>query len=69
VPRIRVLTSVAGARFSWEPGEEVDVDDATAAVWADGVRAELVADPAARSRRRPVVETMTAPAPENTALR
>lgn len=44
MPRIRVLQSVAGVDFSWAPGEEVDVDAATAKAWADGERAELVQD-------------------------
>lgn len=58
MPRIRILQSVAGLDFSWMPGELVDVDAPTAAMWADGVRAELAEDPehkgtektAARSR-------------------
>ncbi|MFJ6561863.1 hypothetical protein ACIQMV_18780 [Streptomyces sp. NPDC091412] len=44
MPRIRILQSVAGLDFSWAPGDEIDVDAATAAAWADGERAELVAD-------------------------
>lgn len=46
MPRIRILQSVSGADFSWAPGEEVDVDAATAQAWADGERAELVQDTA-----------------------
>ncbi|MEV1020703.1 hypothetical protein [Streptomyces sp. NPDC050264] len=42
MPSIRVLQSVGGLEFSWRPGQVVEVDDATAAAWADGVRAELV---------------------------
>lgn len=45
MPRIRILQSVAGLDFSWTPGELVDVDAATAKVWADGVRAELAEAP------------------------
>jgi hypothetical protein len=41
MPRIRVLTAVAGDP-SWSAGEVVEVDDATAAMWADGERAELL---------------------------
>ncbi|MEV3946978.1 hypothetical protein AB0K57_04850 [Streptomyces halstedii] len=44
MPRIRVFQSVGGVDFSWAPGEEVDVDAATAKAWADGERAELVED-------------------------
>lgn len=42
MPRIRILQPVAGLDFSWAPGDEVDVDEAAAAAWADGERAELV---------------------------
>lgn len=38
MPRIRLLTSVAG-KPGWTAGDEVDVDTATAEAWADGVRA------------------------------
>ncbi|WP_420034700.1 hypothetical protein ACN2WE_21470 [Streptomyces sp. cg28] len=40
--RIRVLRSIAGADFVWEPGQVVDLPGDQAAAWADGVRAELV---------------------------
>lgn len=58
--RIRVLQAVGGLDFSWAPGDVVEVDEAAAAVWADGVRADLVDGPqvaeaaentASRSRR------------------
>lgn len=52
--RIRVLQSVAGLDFSWAPGDVVELDDESAAMWADGVRAEAVEEmetTAARSRR------------------
>ncbi|MCG0061735.1 hypothetical protein L0F81_00275 [Streptomyces tricolor] len=42
--RIRMLTSVAGAGFSWDAGQEIDLPGAEAAKWADGVRAEFVRD-------------------------
>lgn len=57
--RIRMLTSVAGAGWSWHAGEEIDLPGDQAAVWADGVRAELV--------RTEPVEIPEAPAPERTA--
>jgi len=61
--RIRVLEAIAGADFSWAPGDVVDVSEEEAASWADGHRAVLVdgdgrvpgeADPAA-SHLPPVV--------------
>lgn len=39
--RIRVLEAIAGADFSWAPGDVVDVTDEAAATWADGHRAVL----------------------------
>lgn len=42
MPRIRVLQSVAGVDFSWQPGDIVDVTAEQAQAWADGERAELV---------------------------
>ncbi|MEV8354626.1 hypothetical protein ACFVTT_38650 [Streptomyces niveus] len=44
MPRIRILQSIAGADFSWAPGEVVDVSASAAEAWADGERAELVDD-------------------------
>jgi hypothetical protein len=42
VAYIRMLQSVVGERFSWDPDEVVEVSEADAAVWADGVRAVRV---------------------------
>ena len=43
MPLIRLLTSVVGSGpVSGDAGDEIRVDGPTAAVWADGVRAELV---------------------------
>ncbi|MEU1478888.1 hypothetical protein [Streptomyces sp. NPDC005760] len=42
--RIRVLEAIAGADFSWAPGDVVEVSDEAAEAWADGHRAELVDD-------------------------
>jgi hypothetical protein len=39
--RIRVLEAIAGADFSWAPGDVVDVTDEEAESWADGHRAVL----------------------------
>lgn len=39
--RIRVLEAIAGADFSWAPGDVVDVSDEEADTWADGHRAVL----------------------------
>lgn len=44
MPLIRTLTAVAG-NPSWNAGEVVEVDQATADQWADGIRAELVPEP------------------------
>ncbi|MDX3162434.1 hypothetical protein PV516_01285 [Streptomyces scabiei] len=44
MPRIKVLEAVAGADFSWAPGDVVDVSEEEAASWADGHRAVLVDD-------------------------
>lgn len=46
MPRIRMLQAVAGVDASWAPGEEVDVDAATAKAWTAGELAELVEDTA-----------------------
>jgi hypothetical protein len=55
--RIRMLTSVAGAGFSWEAGPEIDLPGAEAAKWADGVRAELVRDaPVETPEQQPAAE-------------
>lgn len=43
MPRIRLLTSVVGdGPVHGETGDVLDVDAATARVWADGERAERV---------------------------
>lgn len=42
MPRVRMLTSVAGQYFQWDEGDEVDMTPEEANVWADGVRGELV---------------------------
>jgi predicted DNA-binding protein (UPF0251 family) len=39
--RIKVLEAIAGADFSWAPGDVVEVSDEEAASWADGHRAVL----------------------------
>jgi len=45
MPRIRLLTSVAGGGpVAGDAGEVISVDARTARVWADGVRAERVID-------------------------
>ncbi|WP_262058522.1 hypothetical protein [Streptomyces sp. STR69] len=40
--RIRVLEAIAGADFSWAPGDVVEVSEEAATSWADGHRAVLV---------------------------
>lgn len=43
--RIRLLTSVQGSGpVVGQPGDVLEVDNATARVWADGERAERVTD-------------------------
>lgn len=59
MPTIRLLTSVAGGPAAGEAGDEIRVDAATAQVWADGVRAELVREPQVeRAVVRPVEKTV-----------
>ena len=61
MPRIRMLTDMAGQRFYYRYGEEYDVTAGEAKVLCDGIRAELVRKP--RSERstatRAKVETTT----------
>lgn len=42
MPHIKVLEAIAGADFSWAPGDIVAVTDEEAASWADGHRAVLL---------------------------
>lgn len=50
---IRLLTSVQGfGPVVGDPGDVLEVDDATARVWADGERAELVDAAVQRNRQR-----------------
>jgi hypothetical protein len=42
MPRVRMLTGVAGPYGQWDEGEEIDMTPEQASVWADGVRGELV---------------------------
>lgn len=53
---IRLLTSIAGGPVEGAAGDVVEVDPATAAVWADGDRAEFVA-----TKGVPVDDQRTAP--------
>jgi hypothetical protein len=63
---IRLLTSVqGGGPVVGDAGDVLDVDEATATVWADGERAELVAapipvEPRRRVTRRGAVEVVDA---------
>lgn len=52
MPRIRILTSIAGDGFSYRRGEVVDVPGELAGQWCDGVRAELVRDQAPETPER-----------------
>ncbi|WP_330349576.1 hypothetical protein [Streptomyces sp. NBC_00582] len=42
--RIKVLEAIAGADFSWSPGDVIEVSVEEAAAWADGHRAVLADD-------------------------
>ncbi|MEV0470214.1 hypothetical protein [Streptomyces prunicolor] len=42
--RIRVLEAIAGADFSWAPGDVVELSEEAATSWADGHRAVLADD-------------------------
>jgi hypothetical protein len=44
MPRICVREAIAGADFSWVPGDVVDLPEEEAARWADGHRAVLLED-------------------------
>ena len=58
MPRIRLLTSVAGdGPVVGDAGDVLDVDSRTASVWADGVRAERVIERDARPERAVTVQT------------
>jgi hypothetical protein len=59
MPLVRMLTSVAGPTVQWHEGDEVQMSPEDAAVWADGVRGELVRGirPVAPEQRRRGVET------------
>lgn len=66
MPRIRLLTSVAGdGPVNGEVGDVLDVDAATARVWADGERAERVAsekpERPEKAGKRSVAATVTRP--------
>jgi hypothetical protein len=52
VARIKLLVSVAG-EDGWYPGQEVDVDEETAAKWCDGERAERVDEKPTDKREQP----------------
>ncbi|MFD9515944.1 hypothetical protein [Streptomyces sp. NPDC059979] len=54
--RIRILQGVAGADFSWSPGDEVELSADEAAKWADGYRAEY-ADPPTSKQAQPQLAT------------
>ncbi|MFJ1808542.1 MULTISPECIES: hypothetical protein [unclassified Streptomyces] len=58
-----MLTSVAGEGFIWEIGQVVDLPGSEAAVWADGVRAELVRTPTVETPERAAVTETSARKP------
>jgi hypothetical protein len=71
MPKIRLLTSVVGTgAVVGSPGDELVVDRKTAAIWADGVRAELVIEESAprRTGRPKNLERAVQRAPEERGL-
>lgn len=44
LPKIRMLTSMAGHNFSYQFGEELDVTDEVSKAWVDAGIAEAVED-------------------------
>lgn len=66
MPKVRILTSVAGADIAWSAGDIVDMTDDQAAAWADGVRAERVARRPAETAVRKPPEAAVPPRHENT---
>jgi hypothetical protein len=61
MPRIRLLTSVQGrGAVTGNAGDVLDVDNATARVWADGERAERVIDRQERVDRAVAVRSSRA---------
>lgn len=69
--RIRMLVSVAGADFVWEPGQVVDLPGAEAAKWADGQRAVMVRSEPVETPEasQPVPEATTKTRPRRAAAR
>ncbi|TMR11744.1 hypothetical protein ETD86_34820 [Nonomuraea turkmeniaca] len=63
MPRVRMLQSVAGERFSWRAGEIVEMSAADAKVWADGYRGELVRGEQAETPERSQAAPETAARP------
>ena len=63
MPRVRMLDSVAGLRFSYDYGQEVDMTAAEAKSWVDSGVAEYVTDEKVETpeRRQKPVETRRAP--------
>lgn len=57
MPKVRILQSVSGVDFSWQPDEVVEMSAEDAGKWADGYRAELV-------RGERPERAVQAPAPE-----
>jgi hypothetical protein len=58
MPRIRLLTSIQGrGAVTGNVGDVLEVDNATARVWADGERAERVIDRQERVERAVAVRS------------
>ncbi len=62
MPKVRMLTTVAGPDFDWQHGQIVEMDEKQASEWADGERA-------VRLERNEQPENTARTQPENTARR
>lgn len=51
--RVRFLVAVAGPDVSIAPGQVIEMADAEAAKWCDGVRAERVAEESKPDPKKP----------------
>lgn len=52
MPKIKILTSMAGFRENWVAGQEYEVDDETAERLCAGPNAELVSGGSSSAKRR-----------------
>lgn len=43
--RVKMKTSMAGANFSYQPGQEIEVENEVAAAWEEAGIAEIIEEP------------------------